>query len=354
MPSHRLPAYLALAFGLCVGSAAAQERPASQSLRPTLRITLLTPEEEAELKQTQAAELAPPREVPPADPVRRTVMLAELAAQSGQDMQGGTRAWVMNWGGDCVTSCGHLSHQARWMECRDTMAEQADRVCADFRNMYGTCEGLAGLGLALGVAAPLANTQADQEFRDWYQRRARSRTADRAAEIGNHFGAHWYTVPVYVTAVAGAYAFPDNAGCTTVGEWGHRSIRALVVGAPAVGVLQIGLGASRPEEGQPRWRPLNDNNGVSGHAFVGAVPFLAAASMTENRPLKGLFVAGSLLTTWARVHDDSHYLSHAVLGWSIAFLATHAVNQTEAEYRPVSLAPVELPDTVGVGVTFRY
>ena len=45
----------------------------------------------------------------------------------------------------------------------------------------------------------------------------------------------------------------------------------------------MATGASRPADGQgSHWHMFNDNNGVSGHAFIGAIPFLAAAEMVER------------------------------------------------------------------------
>jgi hypothetical protein len=55
----------------------------------------------------------------------------------------------------------------------------------------------------------------------------------------------------------------------------------VVVGAPPLYVMQQVTGSSRPGEGSAgsHWHFLNDNNGVSGHAFIGAVPFLAASGI---------------------------------------------------------------------------
>ena len=79
----------------------------------------------------------------------------------------------------------------------------------------------------------------------------------------------------------------------------------MLVGAPATGVLQVAIGASRPSEtaAGSRWRPFHDNNGVSGHAFVGAVPFLAAAKYTDNRLLQVALIAASTVTASSRIAE---------------------------------------------------
>jgi hypothetical protein len=111
------------------------------------------------------------------------------------------------------------------------------------------------------------------------------------------------------------------------------------------------LGASRPA-GDSRWHPFRDVHGVSGHTFVGAVPFLTAAAMVDEPLYKVPLVLGSFLTGWARIHNDNHYFSQAALGWWIAYLSVRSVNQTQRE-RAVSFSPFT-PDGPGVAVEVRY
>jgi hypothetical protein len=244
-----------------------------------------------------------------------------------------------------------------WLsDFKDEFFVGMDKVRHDFINNY-TGRNLRALGLTLILVAPIANTEADDNFQRWYQRHVRSQGTDRWARVGNKLGEHWVTVPCFLAAAgAGKLCEHWEAG-RWVGSWGTRSIRALMVGSPAVGVLQHGLGAGRPfeYEDSSRWRPFHDKNGVAGHGFVGAVPFLTAASMTENRPLKALFFVGSFWTCWARINTDSHFLSQSILGWSIAFIAVQSVSQTEAEYRRWQVVPLEMPEGgTGLGVLIRY
>ena len=97
-----------------------------------------------------------------------------------------------------------------------------------------------------------------------------------------------YELAVWGTATVTGLVFDESVLGEVVGEWGSRSLRTFAVGAPPLYVLQLATGASRPADGHgSHWHWFNDNNGVSGHAFIGAVPFLAAAEMVENPWAKG-------------------------------------------------------------------
>ena len=69
-------------------------------------------------------------------------------------------------------------------------------------------------------------------------------------------------------------------------EWGEKSFRTILLGGPVLLVSQRLTGGHRPEEDGSEWNFSLDSNGVSGHAFMGAIPFLTAAHMTDNRYLK--------------------------------------------------------------------
>jgi membrane-associated phospholipid phosphatase len=251
----------------------------------------------------------------------------------------------------------HPDDKGLWQNLRDGWGDQAHRLVRDFSNFYLT-DNLLCVGLAVGVAAPIANTHADIGIRDWYQRQAgqgTSQGADDTAAFFKLFGAHQYTVPGYIVLSAAGNLFPDDPWLGPMGDFGSRSLRALAVGAPTVGVLQVGLGAGRPFTGDSRWHPFRSSKAVSGHVFVGAIPFLTAASMIENRPLQALLFAGSLGTAWSRVHTDDHYFSQVLLGWTIAYLSVQAVNQTESQFGGrVHIVPVQFPTCTGLGVLINY
>lgn len=78
---------------------------------------------------------------------------------------------------------------------------------------------------------------------------------------------------------------------------------------------------SRPEEitQGSQWHALRDNNGISGHAFMGSLPFITAAKMTQSPASKALWYAGSTIAPLSRVNDGAHYSSQVALGWWLAF-----------------------------------
>ena len=96
-------------------------------------------------------------------------------------------------------------------------------------------------------------------------------------------------------------------------------------------LMQWVVGGSRPGEAHSgsHWEPFQDDNGVSGHAFMGAIPFLNAANMTDNRWLRAGCYLGSGMAGLSRINDDSHYTSQAVLGWWMAYLAARSVDNTQ-------------------------
>ena len=237
-----------------------------------------------------------------------------------------------------------------WSRCREGQ-------CKLWTDCQHYCSWLSMRDLLLGVAAGsvLANTSLDEDYQDWYQEDVRSVGTDRLAEFWEPFGQGYIFIPAFAClALAGAMCEETPLGNVT-GHFGGRTTRAYLVGAPPMLFMQYCLGGSRPGETvyESRWRPFEDNNGVSGHAFVGAVPFITAAKMTDEPCLKGGLYLCSALTAWSRVNDDAHYLSHACLGWWMAYLACDAVAETEYEDEYLTFTPVTTPEMVGVGMVYQ-
>ena len=236
-----------------------------------------------------------------------------------------------------------------------SMGQEAKcKIWTDCENFY-RWDIARDLLLGVGAASLLANTSMDQDFRDWYQDDVKSPDTDHFADAWKTFGEGQIFIPAFAgLALVGGLC--DHTACGgVVGEFGSRTTRAYLVGAPPMLFMQYALGGSRPEETkyQSRWRPFEDNNGVSGHAFVGAVPFISAAKMAENPWMKGGLYACSTLTAWSRIDHDKHYLSQAVLGWWTAYLASSAVDKTEHDYEHLTLAPVTTPEMVGIGLLYE-
>lgn len=160
-----------------------------------------------------------------------------------------------------------------------------------------------------------------------------------------------YALPVFGAAAATGLLLDDTLVGDTVGQWGSRSLRMFIVGAPPLYVLQMATGASRPDQDVgSKWHFLNDNNGVSGHAFIGAIPFLAAADMVENPLAKGALYVCSTFVGFSRMNDNAHYPSQVFLGWYLAFASSVAVDRTEVKFAGMSLRAVPMAANNGTGM----
>jgi hypothetical protein len=245
-----------------------------------------------------------------------------------------------------------------WADSRfPRVARAGFKVAEDYRNFYA-CESLVCLTAAFGAGAIMANTGFDTTMQDAWQRGV------RPTDLGTFFsgckdiGEGKYALPIFGAAAATGLVFEGNPAGDVVGEWGSRSLRIFVVGAPPLYVLQMATGASRPGESSAGsdWKFFNDNNGVSGHAFIGAVPFLAAADMVESPLLKGTLYVCSTFVAFSRMTDDAHYPSQAFLGWYLAWASAHAVDATEMRFAglQVSVMPLPIGDLGGMAVQTRW
>ncbi|WP_197440332.1 phosphatase PAP2 family protein [Polystyrenella longa] len=181
----------------------------------------------------------------------------------------------------------------------------------------------------------MANSSIDEKLRHKVQQNIRSATSDDWFEMlhaQKELGNGYYTLPLFAASWMVGEVFDEDPRAALAGTWGERSLRAFAVGAPPMLLAQRVTGASRPGEAtyKSNWNPLQDNNGVSGHSFMGAIPFLTAAKMTDEPWLQTLYYGGSTLAAFSRVNDDHHYASQAFLGWGFAWLATRAVFSTDS------------------------
>jgi len=236
--------------------------------------------------------------------------------------------------------------------------QSRDRIFADFGNFYNQ-HTVKNFGVVLLGASVIANTKMDGNFQNWYQDSVRSNCTDDFSKIAKFPGEGQYFIPV-MAASALAYRFCQTKWRTsncTLGEFTDRTTRGYLVGVPTLLLFQPLLGAGRPTMGSSHWQPFHRANSVSGHAFIGAVPFMTAAQMTDKPVVKGLFYTLSTFCAWSRVNDDAHYLSQAMLGWYLAYLSVRAVTQTESRGllpRGLTLFPVTESNAVGVGLFYQY
>jgi hypothetical protein len=230
------------------------------------------------------------------------------------------------------------------------------KVGSDYGNFY-SCESLVCVTAAFGAGALMANTGFDTTMQNAWQ------SGVAPTDLGTFFsgckpmGEGKYALPIFGVAAATGLVFDGNPVGNVVGEWGSRSLRMFLVGAPPLYVLQLATGASRPSDGYgSQWHFNNDNNGVSGHAFVGAIPFLAAAEMVESPLLKGTLYVCSTFTSLSRMTDNAHYPSQVFLAWYLAWASSIAVSRTEMAFDRVTVrvVPVPVADLGGLGVEARW
>jgi hypothetical protein len=234
-----------------------------------------------------------------------------------------------------------------------------DTLLADQKNFY-SCGSLTWLGAGLGLSAIFANTNLDEDIRSSVGGPENKYSTDM--NWAKAFGSGQYVVPglvgIYVVDYCiNSYGSPgDHRVAGWLEEWSGRSLRGLTVGAVPLLTLQYATGSSRPGESSAgsRWTPFQDNNGVSGHAFVGAIPFWTAAQMTDSIPLQaGLYAMGTLPGI-SRIHTDSHYTSQVIMGWWLAGVSVAAVNHTEWQKNHWYLGPAMIDGAPGLTVIHEW
>ena len=252
-----------------------------------------------------------------------------------------------------VTRSGELP----WSKSRvPRLSRAGHKVWNDYRNFYD-CESLVCVTAAFGAGALMANTGFDDTMQAAWQRGVEPTSVGTFFSGCKDIGEGRYVLPIVGAAAATGLLFEGHPFGDVVGEWGSRSLRMFVVGAPPLYVLQMATGASRPsEEVGSKWHFFNDNNGVSGHAFVGALPFLAAADMVESPLLKGTLYVCSTFVGFSRMTDNAHYPSQVFLGWYLAWASARAVDATEIHFAgmEVQVVPIPIGDLGGVGVTTAW
>jgi hypothetical protein len=237
------------------------------------------------------------------------------------------------------------------------LSDQADGVWRDHREFY-SLSSLTWLTAGLGAGALMANTAFDERLvRDTYAENILFAPSDEFFEALHQpkfLGDGYYTIPAFAVAALVEPFVQDVPLGPQTAEWGQRSLRTILVGGPPLLALQWLTGGSRPTEAGSgsHWEPFQDDNGVSGHSFMGAIPFLSAAKMADNAWVKSGLYAASTLPALSRVNDDDHYFSQSFLGWWLAYLAASAVDRahTPDTHPRWSLAP----RADGLGVVLEY
>lgn len=244
-------------------------------------------------------------------------------------------------------------------ELRAKLRRAGRDVWLDHRHYY--CWTTAGdLALGVALAAPVANTSLDEQFQNWYQDDVRGAGLDAYARYWKPWGEGQIFIPAFAGLAVACNALSERpivgqALFGAAGDYSWRVTRGYLVGAPPMLLMQALLGGSRPGEAGvgSQWKPFDDTNAVSGHAFMGAVPWITAARMTDRPLLKCGFYVLSTHTAWSRLNDDDHYLTQICLGWWMAYLACRAVDETAVEESSVAVRPVATREFSGFALIWR-
>jgi hypothetical protein len=231
-----------------------------------------------------------------------------------------------------------------------------ENIGQDYRHFYTVSTGLDMLA-GMGVAAAMAYTVADVHTLNWYQGNVRNSATNSAANVAKQFGEWIYMVPTALTLEVVGTCLADNPSFAVMGDYGDRVMRAYLVGGPPMLFMQYAIGTGRPTTStdSSRWTPFAFDNGVSGHAFVGSIPFITAANMTDNRMAKVFFYACSVLPGLSRINDNAHFPSQVLMGWWMGYLACNAVDETQhANARNWTITPVFMPEMNGVQITYAF
>nr|GHT29231.1 hypothetical protein FACS18942_10270 [Planctomycetales bacterium]GHT37548.1 hypothetical protein FACS189427_10630 [Planctomycetales bacterium] len=260
------------------------------------------------------------------------------------------------------TSDSLVFHQTGYQSQKDThpFFEQWNNVREDHRNYYSKSV-FWKLGLAIGVHAAVSNTSIDRQFRNWYQNDIRSSRTDDVSKNFKVLGEGSIWLPVFgaaaLTSCLGQKFCPSFRPANgVIGEFAVKTTRSYLVGTPTLLLGQFCLGSSRPSDLRSyhsAWRPFQDDNSFSGHAFIGATPFLTAAAMTDKIWLKSVFYTCSTFAGISRINDDAHYTSQVLLGWYIAYLSVQSISKTDniLERRGLTVFPVLDAKYVGIGIS---
>jgi hypothetical protein len=189
------------------------------------------------------------------------------------------------------------------------------------RQLYTRRNFLKLVGATAGGAV-ISYSGLDEAVHELHLNRVKGDASDRVAHAAKEFGEN-------EIALAGlSYALADWAlPGTAIGRWGRECFTATATGLPVLWTWQRVLGGSRPSDAKewgPRYRPFTDENSVSGHTFLAAIPFLVGARHAGIPVAAWSLRALSPMTGWSRLNDERHYLSQVLLGYGLAIEASRA------------------------------
>lgn len=228
------------------------------------------------------------------------------------------------------------------------------KIKADHKNYYLDMD-YKRTGYVFMLGALMANTNIDQQLIDFYNYDIHSRDPDEHDENSSfwkNFGEGQILIPISLLSASTNFISKNP-----VGDWGSLVSRAYLVGAPPMLLMQKVTGGSRPfelENNSSHWKFWNDENGVSGHAFISSVPFLVASKMVDNKFLSKTLLLASTFTAISRVNDNAHFTSQAILGWYMGYLSVEAVTKTEKNNDSFTFMPIVNDKSIGLSFAGKF
>jgi len=234
---------------------------------------------------------------------------------------------------------------------KELTIQTTNDVLNDYRNFYSK-ENIFRLATVIGAAGVFANTSLDGNFQDYFQENIRTKSTNAFSKLIHDSGNGKITIPIYLTVTFVSEFAKETYFGSIINKWGKRTLRSYLVGVPVLLTFQRVLGGSRPYEFGSFWHLYNDANSVSGHSFMGAIPFLSAAKMADNIYLKSSFYLASTLTGLTRINDNKHFISQVALGWWIAYISSDVVDKTE--FNKLHLTPALIRKNVGLSLKLNF
>ncbi len=207
-------------------------------------------------------------------------------------------------------------------------------------------DSLTLLSISLISAGIMANSNIDQSIFDYYELEIRNNQPDAFSKEAKKFGNKKPLLSALAAVSAVGCIFTSKDKPHFFYTYGTNTLRSILVGLAPLIAGQNLIGAHRPRDKKGSgWALLENDHGVSGHAFMGAIPFITAANLIHYPPLKIALYVASTFTGFSRMNDHMHYPSQVLLGWVLAFASCQAISKSNAS---ITL----MPNSVSIGTTF--
>ncbi len=185
-----------------------------------------------------------------------------------------------------------------------------------------------GIAAAVGVGFALDRTVQGEAQED------RTAGSNRIASLGNGFGNFVYLGPALgATWVVGAITHQKSIRDAALDAFG-----AGVIAGGVTGVLKFAFGRARPNAGvgPGNFRPFSKNVSYpSGHTTLAMAVASSLAHSTKDHWSDVVFYGAALVTGYARINDDKHWLSDVITGGAIGFLVGRQVHFGRGKVTPL-------------------